>query len=85
MDPNDIFSLIEGCDGFEWDTGNLFKAWMGHKVLPHECHEAFANEPKLAGSDKAHSGSEPRFLFYGRTNQNRLLTMYSLYGGTKFV
>ena len=58
LTEDEIFAMIEACDGFEWDAGNLFKAWMGHKVLPDECHEAFANRPRLAGWDELHSGTE---------------------------
>ena len=83
LSEEEIFARIAACDGFEWDAGNLFKAWMGHRVLPDECHEAFANWPRLAGVDEMHSGKEPRFLFYGRTNRGRFLMIVFTFRGNK--
>jgi len=79
----EILARVALCDGFIWDAGNLFKAWTGHKVLPDECHEAFTNWPRLAGVDEQHSGTEPRFFFYGRTNRGRHLMIVFTFRGNK--
>jgi uncharacterized DUF497 family protein len=75
MTQREIFSVLEACDGFEWDAGNLYKAWTSHKVLPDECHEAFSNRPRFAIADEKHSGKESRYILYGQTNRGRRLTI----------
>ena len=75
-------NVWDGPTEFEWDSGNIFKAWMGHKVLPLECEEAFTNHPRFGENDPKHSEREARHFFYGRTDKGRLLTIvYTMRGG----
>jgi len=83
MTNDEILERIALCDGFIWDAGNLFKAWMGHKVLPHECHEAFENLARLTATDMKHSGDEERFFLYGQTAKGRLLSIVFTIRGNK--
>ena len=59
--------------GFEWDAGNLRKSADKHGVSPDEAQQVFDNEPLLLLYDSRHSGREPRYHAYGKTDLNRLL------------
>ena len=59
-------------DSFDWDTGNLNKNWLKHKVERAECEQLFFDQP-IYMSDQDHSQQEPRFQTLGLTNFNRLL------------
>ena len=67
--------LFKNIIGFDWDEGNTDKNWAKHKVLSKECEEIFFNDPLVITSDKKHSIVEKRYLCFGRTNTNRLLTI----------
>ncbi|MCK4554056.1 BrnT family toxin [Candidatus Parcubacteria bacterium] len=64
-------------EGFDWDDGNAEKNWAKHKVTPEECEEAFFDEDKKITKDKLHSNNEDRYIFIGKTTQERLL--YSVF------
>jgi len=83
MTNDEILARIAQCDGFIWDAGNIFKAWMGHRVLPDECHEAFGNRARLTAVDMKHSDDEDRFFLYGQTAKGRLLTIVFTIRGNK--
>lgn len=57
---------------FEWDQGNL-EHIKKHNVSYNECEDIFFNIP-VYFRDEKHSGREERYLVYGITNENRLLT-----------
>lgn len=60
--------------GFHWDTGNLNKNRIKHKVENKECEELFFNKPLIViTSDPVKSKSEKRYYAFGKTNVNRLL------------
>lgn len=65
--------LPKDCEGFNWDEGNSNKNWHLHGVTDGECEEVFFNLPLVVVSDRAHSGSEPRFLALGITEAKRRL------------
>jgi len=60
-------------DGFQWDTGNINKNWLKHKVSNEECEEVFFDQGKKLLADPLHSSQEPRYLIIGKTKQQRLL------------
>lgn len=59
--------------GFEWDNGSLEQIKI-HNVGSNECEEIFYNEP-VYFEDPEHSTKEIRYLVYGVTNEERLLTV----------
>ena len=65
--------IIESCEGFEWDEGNVDKNWHLHGVTDGECEDVFFNLPLIIAFDKEHSEKENRFLALGRTETNRWL------------
>jgi len=60
---------------FEWDQGNNLKNWEKHKVGIDECEQVFFNKPLRIYPDQKHSKIEQRFTAYGRTNDDRKLTV----------
>jgi uncharacterized protein len=70
VDPKDP---LEGCDGFDWDDGNIEKNWELHRVPFWEAEEIFFNEPLIIMIDREHSQAEPRYLALGQTDSGRLL------------
>lgn len=62
-------------DGFEWDENNRDKNWLKHKVTNDESEEMFYNQPLLIFQDEKHSLDEKRFVAYGITDKQRLLTV----------
>ena len=67
----DIHSIVEDCQGFQWDRGNNLKNWLKHGLTQGEAEQAFLNEPLLLLEDKEHSEYEDRFLALGRTDEGR--------------
>lgn len=58
---------------FEWDKGNL-EHIRKHKVEYNECEDIFFDAP-IYFLDEKHSEKEDRFLSFGLTNENRLITL----------
>lgn len=68
-------SVIENCEGFEWDDGNSGKNWHLHRVTDAESEEVFSNEPFVIIRDSSHSNLESRYAVRGVTNAGRRLTV----------
>ncbi len=66
-------SIVENCEGFEWDDGNAGKNWHLHGVTDGECEDVFFNLPLIIASDKSCSKTETRLFALGRTDANRWL------------
>jgi hypothetical protein len=64
---------LDGCEGFEWDEGNIGKNWPKHRVTDWECEEVFFNRPLVVRSDLEHSAKEARYYALGQTDRGRLL------------
>jgi len=62
-------------EGFNWDEANLNKNWVKHNVNYQEAEEVFKNKPLKIFHDEQHSQDEDRFAAFGRTNEERLLTV----------
>ena len=69
----DIHSILESCQGFQWDKGNSLKNWLKHGVTQGEAEEVFFNEPLLLFEDEKHSTHEDRAVAFGHTNERRYL------------
>jgi uncharacterized DUF497 family protein len=65
--------IFNECLGFDWDTSNVDKNWLKHRVSPAECEQVFFNRPLVIGEDIAHSKLELRFYTLGKTDSKRLL------------
>lgn len=61
---------------FDWDEGNREKNWKKHKVTIKEAEEVFANKPLKFVPDEKHSKVETRYVAYGKTNNNRRLSVF---------
>ena len=68
---------------FDWDKGNIEKNWKKHKVHFKEAEEIFFNKPLKIYKDPEHSGTEKRYVSYGKTNKGRLLTVVYTYRENK--
>lgn len=64
---------LHSLHSFDWDSGNLDKNWVKHKVSNTECEQVFLNQPLLLLADPKHSALEKRHYVLGRTNGARLL------------
>ena len=67
--------ILSKCKGFQWDTGNLDKNWLKHRVSRVEIEQVFFNRPLLVAVDDQHSQEEQRFFALGRTELGRRLFM----------
>lgn len=65
--------ILQNCEGFDWDEGNVTKNWEKHKVTRIECEQVFFNRPFVMGDDTRHSKREKRWYLLGKTDQGRLL------------
>ena len=69
-----IKDIVNRCEGFEWDDGNLLKNQRKHDVSYSECEQIFFNIPLLIADDFSHGhDEEDRYLALGRTEHNRRL------------
>ncbi len=66
-------SILDQCEGFEWDEGNSKKNWCGHRVSDQECEEIFGNKPLIVALNTKHFSAEKRFEVLGQTNCKRWL------------
>ena len=66
-------SIVENCEGFEWDVGNSNKNFYLHGVTDGECEDVFFNLPLIIADDEKHSAEGKRFFALGRTDANRRL------------
>ncbi len=71
----DVRSILENCQGFQWDKGNSLKNWFKHGVTQGEAEEVFFNEPLLLFEDEKHSEHEDRILAFGRSNEEKFLVV----------
>lgn len=62
-------------NSFDWDKGNLNKNWKKHKITKEVAEQIFFNEPLKVFEDLKHSKVEKRLVAYGKTDENRLLTV----------
>lgn len=66
--------LLQKPISFDWDDGNDTKNWIKHSVTKKECEQIFFNKIKIF-EDVTHSTEEKRFTAYGKTDNNRKLTI----------
>lgn len=65
---------FEKIEGFDWDAGNVRKNEK-HDVIQSEAEQVFFNEPLFITVDEEHSQSEHRYRAFGKTSDERLLTV----------
>jgi uncharacterized DUF497 family protein len=65
---------------FDWDRSNLKKI-RAHRVKAAEVEEALSREPILIYEQTA--DDEPRYVYYGETERNRLLAIVLTERGDK--
>jgi uncharacterized DUF497 family protein len=68
-----VREVLDECDGFDWDQGNLEKNWERHRVAWWECEQVLLNEPLLLTKDPSHSVQERRYVALGKTHGGRRL------------
>lgn len=61
---------------FEWDKGNIDKNFKKHKVTNKEAEQIFINRPVFVLKDDKHSNSEKRHMIWGKTDNQRQLTVF---------
>lgn len=61
---------------FEWDRGNIDKNVKKHDVANKEAEEVFKNKPIFIFEDAKHSLRETRYMIWGKTDNERLLTIF---------
>jgi uncharacterized DUF497 family protein len=72
MDWHKELALVED---FEWDQGNTVKSVRKHGIGYEEAEQVFFNRPLLLIDDPIHSTTEPRAKMFGKTNDEKLLTV----------
>ena len=60
-------------EGFDWDDGNLQKSQIKHRISLAETEQLFLNAPEILNDEK-HSRQEKRWLAFGRTDENKLVS-----------
>lgn len=60
---------------FEWDSGNYGKNFDKHGVENDEAESVFLNKQSVLTEDLKHSDEEDRYQLFGKSSQDRLLTI----------
>ena len=68
-----LTEFFQDIEGFQWDDANSSKNWTRHTVSQTEAEQVFLNRPVVVTD--ARLGAETRWLAFGRTDANRLLTV----------
>ena len=68
---------------FDWDKGNLDKNWKKHKVHFKKTEKVFFNRPLKIFKDPKHSETEQRYVSYGKSKKERMLTVVFTYRENK--
>ena len=77
---------LQKVSGFDWDRGNSRKSVEKHSVSQAESEQVFFNEPLLLLQDEKHSGTEPRYHAYGKTDVGRRLHVtFTLRNGSTLI
>ena len=64
---------LEQLEGFDWDEGNVEKSQAKHHISIAETEQLFLNTPEIL-EDEKHSHQEKRWLAFGRTDEDKLLS-----------
>ena len=70
-------------EGFDWDEANTIHI-AKHNVDPKEAEEVFFDPRYKTIDDPKHSKTEERFVVYGKTGTERLLTVVFTVRSRKF-
>lgn len=77
-----VAEFFPNIEGFQWDEGNSDKNWRRHAVIQAEAEQVFLNRPRVVAADPSHSAREARYFAFGRTDNDRLLTVVFTLRGT---
>jgi uncharacterized DUF497 family protein len=77
-----VFHRFPALTGFDWDEGNRIKNEEKHEVSVGECEQLFFNEPLVILDNYARPGTEIRYAAFGRTDEERVLTIIFTIRGT---
>ena len=69
-------AILEEPIEFEWDSGNNEKNHRKHGILNEEAESVFFDEKSLLAEDLKHSKFEDRFQIVGKSDMNKLLTIF---------
>lgn len=83
MSLSHINKLLSKAKSFEWNKHNIEKNRKKHKIKFKECEEAFSKKPLILFQHKKHSITEKRFGVFGKTNNNKLLTIIFTFRNSK--
>ncbi|MDD2708571.1 MAG: BrnT family toxin [Verrucomicrobiae bacterium] len=75
--------IIAQSDGFDWNKGNVGKNAVAHQVSCEEAEQVFINRPLFFAADPTHSATELRIKAFGKTDEDRLLTISFTMRGSK--
>jgi uncharacterized DUF497 family protein len=70
-----VFPRFPDLTGFDWDEGNRLKNEEKHQVSLGECEQLFFNEPLVILDADARTEAEARYAAFGRTDEDRVLTI----------
>ena len=70
-----MFHRFPDLTGFDWDDGNRLKNEQKHEVSVGECEQLFFNKPLVILEAHAHTTGEDRYAAFGRTDEDRVLTV----------
>jgi uncharacterized DUF497 family protein len=68
-----LSEFFQDIAGFQWDEANASKNWTPHEISQTEAEQVFLNRPVVVTD--ARPGTEARWVAFGRTDGNRLLTV----------
>lgn len=68
-------NLFQNIVGFQWDSANIKKNLLKHRVSWQEAEATYRNKPIVLLKDFAHSDKENRYTLYGQTDQKHKLTI----------
>ncbi|MDO9514330.1 MAG: BrnT family toxin [Elusimicrobiota bacterium] len=71
----DFRKAISESKSFDWDTGNIEKNLIKHKVRFQECEEVFFNNPFFRPILLTEKIVEQRYYAFGITDRRRKLTI----------
>lgn len=77
-----MFHRFPNLTGFDWDDGNRLKNVQKHGVSVGECEQLFFNEPLVILHDDVHTEVEARYAAFGRTDEDRALTIIFTFRGS---
>jgi len=67
--------IFKNIQGFNWDSSNINKNQLKRGVSWQEAEATFRNRPIIILEDSIHSNTKNRYTLYGKSDNNRKLTI----------